>query len=458
MQKPARPAVVGLVLVALLAAVLAAAFALRWIGAKQRADELLALHGAAQPSLPRDLGRIEDPRPEPTPWLGQLIATRTRWAPTELARATAYGALRARSARGELGGEAEDAFRALEACAGANAASVVQNVLDVIAAHDGLVDPPPCGLEAARLLVLGTAPLVEVARLAGRYGPIDTGVAVAALEGSGGTLPTLPVIEAIAVSDALEIEALRALWSDQPELVPDLLRAQRDVARIFEGAQMLVGGVATALADQRLLGMLELALPRLPRETDLGWLESELERLRPRARMSIAASGERAFGNRFFELMRGGASTSGVHSRSALPTTLTISYDQAVHLRAWRARIDRLGVPAFRRAPLEGPGWLDAQLAPISTGLSAATDNVIAIVDVLEARLVLGRIALVAFRSDAQQLLEFVGKTSDPFDGKPIRTGFAEGGLVLIWSVGTDGIDDGGSDDERDLVWRFRPR
>ncbi|MCY2961926.1 MAG: hypothetical protein NTY35_17350 [Planctomycetota bacterium] len=456
MKKHARLAIVGIVVVAFLLFLLVGAFALRWIGAKQRADELLTLSAAAQPVLPSDLGRIEDPRPEPTPWFAQLVAARTRWEPSALADPSAFDALRAQSKRGQLGAETEEAFAKLEACARADCAPAVQRVLDVLAARDGIVEAPPCGLEAVRLLALGTAPQVEVARLAGQYGPVDTRVVVASLERSGAAFPTLPVAQSLALSDALQIELLRALWSERPEIVPDLLRAQRDVARIFQGAQLLVGGLATILADQRLLGMLEMSLSRLPRDTDLGWLEKDLETLRPRARLAIAAAGECAFGNRAYERLRAGAERFG--PPAVLPTSLTVSYDQAHHIRAWRERIERMNQPAYRRPKSEPRGWLDEHLAPISTGLSSAPDSAVAAADQLEARLVLARAALVAFRSDAKELLEFLAKTSDPFDGKPIRAGFGEGGLVLLWSVGPDGIDDGGLDDQRDLVWRFRPR
>jgi hypothetical protein len=106
----------------------------------------------------------------------------------------------------------------------------------------------------------------------------------------------------------------------------------------------------------------------------------------------------------------------------------------------------------------DAPSWTERKLTPLTHVMTSMTKGAVATADVLEARLVLARAALVAFRTDAKQLLEFVAKTSDPFDGKPIRCGFAEGGIVILWSVGIDGVDDGGSNDERDIVWRFRPR
>lgn len=157
-------------------------------------------------------------------------------------------------------------------------------------------------------------------------------------------------------------------------------------------------------------------------------------------------------------MARKGASWSDFGSGSVLPASLTLSYDQARNIRAWRERIDRIALPAFRRPKAAAPGWSEKHLAPMTTWMSRAPETAMATADDLEARLVLARAALIAFHSDAKALLEFVAQTTDPFDGKPIRAGFGEGGLVLLWSVGPDGVDDGGLDDERDLVWRFRPR
>lgn len=448
-------AVLGLMILAALVA-----FAVRFAGASWRRDELMLLTATKMPALPENLVRIDDPRPEPTEWFGRLVSTPTRWDPNSLGRADEFARFAEQAAKNQYGSDALEAFAALEACAGTStdAAAAVQRVLDVLATHDGIVDVPPCGMEAVRVAALGTRAQVEIALLAHEYGPIDPAVISATLTSTSATFPSLPIEQAIALGVALQIEALQSLWSGRPERVPELLRAQRDVARLFEGAPFLVGAFGVIDADRNMLGMLELALPRLEPGTDMTWFETELTAMRPRARLAVAAAGERAFGNRAFELARSTGGSLGFSADSFVPASLRMSYDQAYFNRAWRQRIDSLSVPAFQRAPIERPSWIEQRMAPISSALWSAPDAITALADELEARLVLARTALVAFRTDAKGLLEFVQTTSDPFDGRPIRVGFNADGLVLLWSVGHDGVDDGGIDDEKDIVWRYKPK
>jgi len=457
MKSPARPFLVGIVIASFLLAILLAVLALRWMGAQVRVDELSRLAAESQPIVPSDLAESTDPRPEPTAWFGELVAARVRFEPSDIAHAERFAEFQAQAAAGDLGSDARDAFARLEACASADAAAAIQRVLDVVAARDGIVDVPPCGAEAAHLLGLGVAKQVEIARRAQQFGPVSPRVVAETLDRTGALFPTLPVPQGLALGEALSIEVVRALWNDRPELVPDLLRAQRDFTRIFDSMPLLVSAYVAIDSDLRVLRSLEFALSRLPRDTDLRWLEAELDSIRPRARLAVACVGERAFGNSAYEKMRGGAAPSGVRG-IVLPTTLTISYDQAAFLRSWRERIARLGDVAHERGPEPRFGAIEAKLAPVARAITGSSENILALADELEARLLLARAALLAFRTDAQKLLDFVAKTSDPYDGRPIRVGFSENGITTLWSVGRDGSDDGGLDETRDIVWRFRPR
>ncbi len=457
MKSPARPFLIGIVVASFLLAILLGALALRWMGAQMRADELSRLAAESQPIVPSDFAESKDPQPEPTPWFVELASSSARFELADLANPTTFESWRKRAESGDLGAEVRDAFARLETCAGSGAAAAVQRVIDVVAARDGIVEIPECGREAAALLALGVAPRVDVARRAKLYGPVSPRVVNEILDRTGAVFPNLPVPQAVELGQALAIEVVRASWNDHPELVPDLLRAQRDIARIFESVPLLVASFATIKSDTRLLEMLEFALSRLPRDTDLGWLEAELESIRPRARLAAACVGERAFGNRAYETMRTGAKPSGL-AKGGLPTALTLSFDQATFLRSWRERIARMGDAAHRRGPEPSFGAIEKKLAPIATTIVRFSEGMLLAADDLEARVLLARAALLAFRTDAKSLLEFLAKTSDPYDGRPIRVGFTESGITTLWSVGPDGSDDGGLDDTRDIVWRFRPR
>jgi hypothetical protein len=73
---------------------------------------------------------------------------------------------------------------------------------------------------------------------------------------------------------------------------------------------------------------------------------------------------------------------------------------------------------------------------PMSSALAPELEPTLLTTDRLEARLILARAAIVAYRAGAKDTLEFVSKTTDPFDGRPIRCGFGDNGLVVFWSVG----------------------
>ena len=80
--------------------------------------------------------------------------------------------------------------------------------------------------------------------------------------------------------------------------------------------------------------------------------------------------------------------------------------------------------------------------------------------DELDARIALARIALVAYRSGVEAACAFARGCIDPFDGLPLRCSQGSDGLLMIWSVGADGIDEFGRQGSTvypdDLVWTIR--
>ncbi len=454
-----RPRIL-LALIAILVLALVGAFAARWYGAKQRQAALLALAAAGKPVFPEDLVRAPDSGPDPAPWLLRVASAERRFEPGMLRAPESWAQLRENARRGALGPEVEAAFSTLEACAGAaDAPTAVARVYAVLEARDGIVDPPPCGLEALELIEAGHAPFLDIAREAAGLGAIDPTVVLKRLEADGATLPKLPAIEIVRLAAALPAHTLRASWSGDDARVLDALRTQADVARVVENSGLLIGAIVWTQAVQRLLDGLEIALPGLDADADLAWLETELERLRPRAVLTAALEGERTWTNRVYTLARTqGQGAVEVPDTGWIPLGFVLAYDQSVYLAAVENEIGRLAKSAYLRPPREEPGWVERRFAPLARMLRPLYAEIETGFDEVEARLALARAALIARRGGAEAALPWIGQSTDPFDGRPLRCAMGREGLVVFWSVGRDRVDQGGGDDALDLIWRLRLR
>lgn len=111
----------------------------------------------------------------------------------------------------------------------------------------------------------------------------------------------------------------------------------------------------------------------------------------------------------------------------------------AWYLREVREGIERLDEPYARVFENPRPRWaiLSGLMLP---ALGRAHERVVA----TQASVTLATLA-VAIRQGAVPS----DWPADPFDGEPIRR---QGGL--LWSIGPDGVDNGG-DEDSDVVWRW---
>jgi hypothetical protein len=114
------------------------------------------------------------------------------------------------------------------------------------------------------------------------------------------------------------------------------------------------------------------------------------------------------------------------------------------------------------------------RFAPISGMFMPHFDAVLESIAHRETQIALARCALTAYRDGAQAGAERAARERDPFSGKPLHFRTDDGGVLVFWSVGKDGTDDGGSsrvptwaeveaseyklDPEAplDIVWRLR--
>jgi hypothetical protein len=73
----------------------------------------------------------------------------------------------------------------------------------------------------------------------------------------------------------------------------------------------------------------------------------------------------------------------------------------------------------------------------------------------IEALVLLARTALVGRAHGKDAAATFAASLVDPFDGLPLRTRAEADGSLRIWSIGRDGVDDGGYGGA-DHVWVVR--
>lgn len=420
----------------------------------QRRDQAIAeLTQARMAVHPSDLRRAPSTKPEPSPWLARVAASPAPWSPLP------YSGALARARRDELGAPVREMFERFESCAAranVDREALIAGVADVASARDGIVDPLPCAREASTLLAARHTEALALLIAARELGPLDPTRVVAALSKERGGVPTLPAVQLVAVMRGLPEVVLEALWNERPSQAIEALRAGLDATTIVEGAPLLVGYAAWQTQVETWLDALEIALSRLPHGTDLKWAEEEVARLEPRSYLARAVEGERTFGNRIYDLVRAGeVSTIGLPIAMSWRARFMVDADQAEYLDAVKARLTRISKRSFERRalpPEAEPHGLLAPLAQLLAPRGIGPEQA----DHVEARLLLARAALVAFRGGAKDALTVLQQSVDPYDGKNLRCAIGKDGLVVFWSVGPDMHDDGGSDETRDLVWRIR--
>ena len=444
MLKLPRASIVRILVIALLAVVILIGIA-AYRTVRERAELVQSLRAAA----PRT---ASDARPDPSPLFAPL-PVRPDWFHWNLA-AEQYEAVQRRASAGELGSEAAAAVAALDACAGDDALEALGRVQKVLRERDPVLDVPPCAREALRLFVIERAPTLALVRGASGYRPIDRLEILAQVEAGGPVEPWLPTLRIATFGYEIQMAVLEAAWNERPEEIVALLRAQRDLARIIEPMPFVFDALLTNEADLGLLLCLETALPYLPPGTDLAWLESELAAMRPRDRLHLALQCIRLHGN-VEDSAFGGSFASG--SSGGILSYLTRPFERNPWHNRVLAEMEQMEQPAFRRpAPAVREERAVSRKPPSGTkdqqvGVSLESN------DKLEARLALARVALVAHRAGLTEAVASIPETIDPHSGKPLRHELRPDGVLRLWSVGWNQVDDGG-DDQLDVVWRFRRR
>ncbi len=110
---------------------------------------------------------------------------------------------------------------------------------------------------------------------------------------------------------------------------------------------------------------------------------------------------------------------------------------------------ERLGFPAWKlMSSFEASGLAEWEIAMHENVAIRVEDQFRSITSEIlriEALVLLARTALVGRAHGQDAAATFAASLVDPFDGLPLRTRVETDGSLRIWSIGPDGIDDGGT-------------
>lgn len=470
--KQARHARTWWIVVALIAVVVTAFFVLRGAGDRRlkRAIKRVELEGQAlTPAylpIPKNAGK-----PDPTEWLTRVARSRPAWTMSDLSDPAKYAFLLDEARANRIGEDARIAFETFDVVLrkfleGAADSSAKWNELWVSLAVrlrkcDGVQPWGELNEAAVRLLAVGLAQQLTLARQAAAYGEIDPVREASSLESANEAFPKLPVLEEAVLADAVHVTAVHKAQAGYALEALDALRAGLAMARIHSSPRWLMSKMVWALQMLRVLDGLQTILPTLPRGLDVADIENELAAARPRAALAQAIRGERAFGyHRLTTLYEDGVVEAAdtlvpISFFQRLTAPLVGDTDRAEYLEALTDGANRAEQVRHLRAPAFD-GVQRSLWTPFAAAFAPSLEPSLHTSDLLETRLLLARVALVAYRAGAKDALQFLSTTADPFDGRPIRCGFGEKGLVVFWSVGPDGKDDGAVPDSDDIAWGLK--
>ncbi|MBL8860097.1 MAG: hypothetical protein JNL28_16425 [Planctomycetes bacterium] len=470
-KRPIRRARLALLAAAVLLPLIAW-FGLQWRGATLRRaaiDRIAIDHQALLPAFLPSPPRTD--RKHPDEWLLRVARTRPAWDLSDLSDPPKYARFLEDARANRLGEEARVAFEDFEVKfrpyleAGPDQDQRWNEFWVGLAVRfrdcDGTSDWGDATQAAVRLLAVGLADCLRVARLAHEYAPIDPVSSAAALERTNESFPKLPFVEEARLGDAIHVTAIHKAQSRYTVEALEALRTGLELARIHSPSHWLLSEMMWSLQMMRVLDGLQTILPMLPRGIDLAGLENELTAARPRESMANAIRGERAFGNRVLELMRRGDvprdgeiyAPSNLLSR--LHRALVEDFDQACYLDTLTDLALRAEKSPYLR-PAAADGVPDTFWTPTASIVAPSLGPSLHSTDLLEARLALARVALTAYRKDAKEALTFLATTFDPFDGRQLRCAFGDDGLIVFWSVGPDGKDDAAARESDDIVWGLK--
>ncbi len=307
-------------------------------------------------------------------------------------------------------------------------------------------DPPsPCRAAMLRRDLEARGELLRRALEVGRYSSVDSTAELRSVEPFKSLGPGANVRAAFAVANVLGRSAIDSAVRGESEICVERLRLAAHSTELFARAPSLIAFFARCAAISSTLHQLHAAALLLPRDVDLSPLDRWASLLDPRAELRRVLITERALGNSIFEQLRSSTSEEipvfGDAPVSDALAKLRLDHDQSEYLRCMQIGIDaakswdfsfveRIAPPSSSEAVtclilprLNEPG-------PVADFLSATRDLV--------------RATLIARRDGVEAARAWIAAQPDPCGTAGYFVRVETDGVLTMWSVGANGIDDGG--------------
>lgn len=307
------------------------------------------------------------------------------------------------------------------------------------------IDPPaPCEIAFLRRQLELNPEHLTVAMAVDDCAPIDW-TRVFADDGTVESITTRgPIPGEIDGVDLLTKGALDAAIHGQYEAAVRRLELAQRAASLFEDAPYSLGFLCWAVCQTNICNACARLAPMLPREVELARLEATLAKIEPRSRLRRALLGDRACGEGVFEALRNGTHGFEAFERqSDLPWFIErtwFEHDEADYLEEMERAIAAASQP---HAVGGETVWNRRFYSCVSALMLPRWNEAIEIATTLEARLLTTRAACMARREGFDAARAWAQAQRDPFRDGPLETRVDGDGALSIWSVGSNGVDDG---------------
>lgn len=313
-----------------------------------------------------------------------------------------------------------------------------------------------CELAVLRQRVEGDGPALEIALMVDGIGAYDwkarfgePSMALEELMASpsiGGYLGSIELLCARAVRSAVDGRLADARQ--------DLMLARRAADTMSEAASC-VTHLARSLGWQQWISQGLLPLLHLsPADTDWSEHDALLASIDLPAEFERACICERAMGNGLYREVR---EASGLEEKllppswlGALTTRTFLARDQAMYLSLMRRTIET----AVERESADPWDALEDEMDATIERRTGIVDGILWAMTLprlpqaaryglgMQTRIRLVRAAIRARREGADSAIVWLAQYRDPFDGMALRTRLDSDGILNLWSVGEDGMDD----------------